>query len=218
VAALTRRHDVGGFAGDVMFYFAVSQLVLLRVFFFKTKMYFEGGLKSWPKGSFIIISNHQSFWDGIVIVVAIIFRRMHFLATDFYGNKRKFLKGLVRASGGILVTKGDPRRNYLEECARMATRGRPILIFPEGDFTSADEPGEFFKGYIRIALRTGAKIVPVVNDFNYGLFKRVHLMVGKSIDLSRYAGQKMNDQEIKELNDEIRAKFMTLFHELKRIK
>jgi long-subunit acyl-CoA synthetase (AMP-forming) len=57
-----------------------------------------------------------------------------------------------------------------------------------------------------------------VSDFNYGLFKRVHLMIGNDIDLSRYKGEELTKAKLKEINDEISGKFMMLFYKLKRKK
>jgi len=65
-----------------------------------------------------------------------------------------------------------------------------------------------------LAIKTGAKIVPIVNDFNYGFFKRVHLMIGNSIDLSGHSD--LSKAKLTEINDEIRQKYLMLFYKLKR--
>jgi hypothetical protein len=124
----------------------------------------------------------------------------------------------MTALGAIFVDKDSHRMDFIEKSKRVIARGGSIMIFPEGDFKHTYEPSKFAPGYIMLAVKTGAKIVPIVNDFNYGLFKRVHLMIGNGIDLSGYSGAELTPARIKEINDEVGGKFLTLFYELKRKK
>jgi 1-acyl-sn-glycerol-3-phosphate acyltransferase len=193
------------------------QLFLLKVFIFKTKIYYEDDNKQNKRitGSAIIISNHRSCWDGIVIALSFFSKRLHFLATDFYKDKRKVLKSLVRVAGGIFVAEDGRDFGFIEKSKKVAAKGRPILMFPEGGYKHTTEPSKFSAGYIMLAVKTGVKIVPVVNDFNYGLFKRVHLLIGNSIDLSGYSETELTGAKLKELNDEIMGKYISLFYQLK---
>jgi len=204
----------------VLYYFALVQLLLLQVFFFKTKTYFEDDNKKNKriKGSAIIISNHRSFMDGIVIVLRFFFKRIHFLATDFYRDKRKFLKFVVSLAGGIFVDIDGLSFSFIEKSRRIAAKGRPIMIFPEGGFKRTYEPSKFSAGYLMLAAKMGLKIVPIVNDFNYGLFKRVHIMIGNSIDLSDYSGAEIDNAKLKEINNDISNKYSMLFYKLKKKK
>jgi 1-acyl-sn-glycerol-3-phosphate acyltransferase len=190
------------------------------VFVFKTKTYYEDNKKPDKdvKGSFIIISNHRSVFDGMVIALKFFSKRLHFLATDFYGNKRKILKFLVIVAGGIFVSEDGRSFGFISKSERIAARGRPILMFPEGGFKFTYEPAKFSAGYIALAVKLGVRIVPVVNDLNYGLFRRVHILIGNSIDLSDYSGEKLTSAKLNEINDEIRNKYMLLFYKLKRKK
>jgi len=205
----------------ILYYFGLVQLwLVLQVFVFKTKTYYEDDSKPKRriKGSAIMISNHASFWDGIVVALRFFFKRLHYVAGDFYKGKRKGLKFLVSVAGGIFVDRDGRSFDFIEKSKRVTAKGRSILVFPEGDFKSAYEPEKFSTGYIMLAIKTGARIVPVVNDFNYGLFKRVHLMIGKSIDLSGYSDAELTKEKIKEINGEISEKFRMLFYKLKRKK
>ena len=186
--------------------------------FFKTKTYYEdGGRKNKRiKGGAVIISNHRSFMDGVVIALKFFFKRLRFLVVDSYfqNGRRKLLKFIVKTAGGIFVGKDGRSFDYIEKTKRAAAKGDAVLIFPEGDFTFTDGPAEFTAGYIVLAIKTGAKIVPVVNDFNYGLFKRVHIMIGNAIDLSGWSGVELTKERLKEINGEISEKYLSLFHKL----
>lgn len=203
-----------------LYYFGLIQLLLVQLFLFKTKKYYEDEGKQNKRivGSAIIISNHRSFWDGIVIALIYFFKRLHFLVTDFYRNKRRLLKFIISVAGGIFVGENGQNFDFIEKSKKVTAKGRAILMFPEGGFKFTYEPSKFSAGYIMLAIKTGAKIVPVVNDFNYGLFKRVHIMVGNSIDLSNHFGADITKEKLNEINDEISNKFLMLFYKLKRKK
>ena len=204
----------------IPYYFILIQFLLLQIIMFKTKTYYEddNGQNKHIKGSAIIISNHRSFWDGIMIAIRFFFKRLYFLATDFYKNKRKLLKLLVVLAGGIFVNEDGRSFDFIEKCKRVTAKGKAILMFPEGGFQFSFEPSKFSPGYILLAVKTGVKIVPIVNDFNYGLFKRVHIMIGNSIDLSHYSGAELNNAKLKEINDEIYSRYLMLFYKLKKKK
>ena len=192
----------------------------MQVFVFKTKTYYEDK-KGWKKDlrdGAIIISNHKTFMDGVVIAFKTRLNRMHFLAMDFYGDSRRFLRGLVILAGGIFVSEKGDDLDFIAKAKDVLGKGRPLLMFPEGDFNFGLEPAMFSPGYIVLAARMGAKIVPIVNDFNYGLFKRVHLLVGRSIDLSGYPISEMKGEGLKQINDELRKKYLMLFYKLKKLK
>lgn len=199
----------------------IGLLALLpALFLFKTKTYYEDDNRQNGriKGSAIIISNHRTFWDGMVIAVRYFYKRLHFLNNDYYKGIKVILKPMVLLAGGILVSLDGQRMDFIEKCKRVTARGRSIMIFPEGGFQFTFEPARFSAGYIMLAIKNGAKILPIANDFNYGLFKRVSIMIGKSIDLSRYAGEELTKEKVNEINDDIRAQFIRLFYQLKRKK
>ena len=203
----------------ILYYFGLI-LMFPFIVFFKIKTYYEDGNKQNKriKDSAIIISNHRSYMDGIVIAFRFFFKRLHYLVIDFYKGKRKIIKFLVKIAGGIFVDTNGRSFDFIEKSKRVTAKGRAILVFPEGDFKFAYEPSKFSPGYIMLAVKTGAKIVPVVNDFNYGIFKRVHLMIGNSIDLSNYSNAELTKEKIKEINNEISNKYRMLFYKLKRKK
>ena len=204
----------------ILYYWGLTQLLLFQIFIFKTKTYYEDDKKQDKqiRGRTVIISNHRSFLDGIVFALKLFFQRMHFISVDFFQHKLKFLKPIVSIAGGIFVNKKGSSFTFIENSKKVIAKGHPILIFPEGDFKFTYEPSKFAPGYIMLAVKTGAKIVPIVNDFNYGLFKRVHIMVGNRIDLSDYADIKLTKEKIKEINDKISNNFLMLFYQLKRKK
>jgi len=204
----------------IIYYFWLIVALLLQVIVFKTKSYYEDdrSLNKRIKGSAIIISNHRSFLDGLIIALRFFFKRLHFIATDFYKDRLKMVKFIVHLAGGIFVDIEVNNLDFIEKSKRISAKGRSIMIFPEGGFKHTYEPASFSAGYIMLAIKMGVKIIPIVNDFNYGIFKTVHLMIGNSIDLSGYTNAELTTAKLKEINEEIYNKFLMLFYELKKKK
>ena len=204
----------------ILYYFGLLHGLIALLLVFKTKTYYEDDNRQNGrlKGGTIIISNHRSFMDAIVIVIRFFFHKLHFIAADFYKDKWKAAKLMIKTLGGILVDIEGQSLDFIEKSRRITARGGAILMFPEGGFKFTYEPQKFSAGYIMLAVKTGAKILPITNDFNYGLFKRVHLMIGNSIDLSSYQGVELTKTKLNEINNEISDKYLMLFYKLKRKK
>jgi len=210
----------------IIYYIHLIIALLLQIFVFKTKIYYEDTVSAGAdrrlnkriKGSAIIISNHRSFLDGLVIALRFFFNRLHFIAADWYKHRLKIFKFIIRIAGGIFVDSEINNFDFIEKSKKITSKGRSIMVFPEGGFKYTYEPSKFSAGYIMLAIKMGVKIIPVVNDFNYGLFKRVHLMIGNNIDLSVYTNAEFTKTKLKEINEEIYNKFLMLFYELKKKK
>ena len=204
----------------IIYYLHTILALLIQIFVFKTKTYYEDDSRQNKriKGSAIIISNHRSFLDGLVIALRFFFKRLHFIAADFYKQRLKIVKFVIHVAGGIFVDNEVNSFDFIEKSRRITAKSRAIMVFPEGGFKHTYEPSKFSAGYIMLAIKAGVKIIPIVNDFNYGLFKRVHLMIGNGIDLSGYTNAELTKEKLKEINEEIYDKFLILFYELKKKK
>ena len=56
----------------------------------------------------------------------------------------------------------DCARSSLHDAIEMEKNGRSIVVFPEGTRSKTGELGEFKGGAMKIAMETGAKVVPVL--------------------------------------------------------
>lgn len=201
-----------------LYYFGLTQLLLMQAILFKTRRCFENetGLNQELPDRVIVISNHRTFMDGIVIALTLFSRPIHFVVRDYYGKRRILLKILIILAGGIFARGRDRWPDLIAACNQALSEKSPILIFPEGEYRYTTEPESFHTGYLRIAIETGARIVPMVSDFNYGLFRRVHLMIGDSMDFSAYRGVELSDMDVNRINEQIRNHVVEMYHELKR--
>lgn len=199
----------------LMYYLALFLGLPFALIFFKMKITYEGKEKfKIPKGA-IIISPHKSFLDAIAIAYLFFFRRLYFLAADWYHNLLIIFKPFMLLLGAILVDPQGRNLEFIEKSKKVLMKNKSILVFPEGDYLynkKLYEFGEFKPGYLMMANSSGAPIVPIILDFSYGIFSRLHIKIGKPIYISS------NDNDYVNSNNLIYKKCLNLFYELKKEK
>ncbi len=124
------------------------------------------GIEALPRGPVMLVANHGSHvlaWDGAMILTACLLdadppRLVHGMAE----HRLMELPLLGRAARRIGAVDG--RR---DTCADLLRAGGAVLAFPEGvkalarPFRERYRMHEFGHGFVHVALRTGAPIVPV---------------------------------------------------------
>ncbi len=131
------------------------------------------GLEQIPEqGPALLVSNHVSFADA-VILHAVCPRRLRFVMdSDIYSVP--VLNWLFRAVEAIPV--GDPRRDRelvrrsYELIAEALEKGQLVCIFPEGGITRNGEIQKFKNGVEKIVRRTPVAVVPVALRGLWGSF------------------------------------------------
>lgn len=118
-----------------------------------------------PPGPIIVISNHAGYADGILLALACrrMGRSIRMLATG--GVFRAPIVGsLARRVGFIPVERGTAEASKsLDVAAQALAQGEAVGIFPEGRTTRDPHlwPERSKTGAVRLALNSGAPIVPV---------------------------------------------------------
>ncbi|MEA2190357.1 MAG: glycerol-3-phosphate dehydrogenase, partial [Solirubrobacteraceae bacterium] len=111
------------------------------------------------EGGVIIAANHRSFLDPFVIGT-LLRRPVYFVA------KRELFTHRLQAwwlssLGAFPVDRGNGDRDAMETARRIIERGDCVVIFPEGTRTRPGSLGSPKRGVGRLALETGAPVVPV---------------------------------------------------------
>ncbi len=132
------------------------RLVLFAFFGFRI----EGNHHEPIAGPLLIVSNHVSDLDPLVVAVALR-RRVRFMAKiELF--RPPVLRWWITACGAFPVRRGQPDRQALRTARSVLERGGALVMFPEGTRGSSlhdlrpPEPGAAL-----LALRTGAAILPV---------------------------------------------------------
>lgn len=119
------------------------------------------GRKNLPATPAILVSNHQSLFDIMVLFclncqfkwVA----KASLFAIPFLGWSMA-LAGYIRL---VRERHGSIRQTY-DEATRWLASGVSVLFFPEGTRSRTGELGPFKNGAFKLALKTGRPIVPIV--------------------------------------------------------
>ncbi|HET9105549.1 MAG TPA: 1-acylglycerol-3-phosphate O-acyltransferase [Solirubrobacteraceae bacterium] len=134
--------------------------VLFQPFF---SLYFRMeriGLEHIPaKGPVLIAANHRSFLDPFVIA-CMARRPMYYVAKKELFAKR-WQAWVLNALGAFPVDRGASDEAMMETARQILTRGDIVLIFPEGTRVRPGSLGQPKRGVGRLALETGAPVVPV---------------------------------------------------------
>ena len=111
------------------------------------------------EGPVIVASNHRSFLDPFV--VGTMARRPMYYITKKELFKHSVVAWLLSALGAFPVDRGGRDGEMIETAKAILARGDIVLIFPEGTRTRPGSLGRPKRGVGRLALETGAPVVPV---------------------------------------------------------
>ena len=144
------------------------------------------GLENIPQsGPFLLVSNHISRFDGLVIH-ELIGRPSNWMVSP---NELKGLQGVIlRSMGAFPANALCDLVNFL----RLRTaQGEGIVIFPEGDIYRDGATHPFKNGAARIALSCAKAgipflLVPLAVSYNDGLWHTASVNIGEPIELEMY--------------------------------
>ena len=150
------------------------------------------GAERMPAGAVIVVANHESLLDPIFLAAA--FRR----PLRFVTKGELFVRGvgrLLERLGGIRIERGRGDLAALARAEQALLGGQAVVLFPQGT-TIAHGDRPWLRGAARLALATGAPILPVaIVDSEKALrpvrvkigFPSVKVLVGEPIVIERGA-------------------------------
>ena len=125
-----------------------------------------------PEGPVLFVSNHQGYADIPVFCAIITSKQFGFVAKTSLGKIPVFGEW-IRDIRSIFIERDDARSSLktMEEGMDLIKKGFSLVIFPEGTRSKGLTPGEFKKGSLRLATKTGVPIVPVTLDGTFRVFE-----------------------------------------------
>ncbi len=151
------NEKIGGRIGFLFIKFWAATFSALSLIFYKTK-----GREHLEKGkAYIFVANHRSYLDSPALVLTIpqqcrALGKVEILKYPVFGIMFRYV--------GVTVDRSNPesRRKSLELVKEKLMMGINIMIFPEGTMNKSQDTLLPFKdGAFRLAVETGASIVPV---------------------------------------------------------
>ena len=191
----------------------VIKIVLTPILRVGVRIRIEGKEHVPRSGPVIIASNHRSFLDSIFIPL-VIRRRVTFVAkAEYFDDKR--VAWFFRGVGQIPIRRegGSASERALQSAMEVLEGGGVFGIYPEGTRTRDGKLHRGHTGVARLALRTGAPIIPVgligtdavqpVDSKLPRFFKPVRICFGEPIELGHYEGRHDDRLALRDVADEV---------------
>ena len=131
------------------------------------------GQENIPAGPCVFVGNHRSYYDIPLLLAGL--DRPHGILAKEELEKIPLLNRWMKLLGCVFVQRDDVRASVraLNDATAIVESGRSFVIFPEGTRYKGEEggAGEFKQGAFRIAVKTGAPVVPVAITGARALFE-----------------------------------------------
>jgi len=156
------------------------------------------GLEHFPKDKGVLLcANHIHNFDPPVVGITAP-RPVVFMAKEEI-FRVPILKTIVKKLNAFPVKRGMSDREALRKGIAVLKEGKVLGIFPEG---TRSKTGELMKGMAGVgffALRTDAVVVPCAIIGPYKIFRKLKVVYGKPIDLTKLKEEKKNAEEVTEV-------------------
>ena len=137
------------------------------------------------EGAVIFCGNHRTYLDP-QIIVATAGRDMRFLAKEEL-TKNPFLALLGNLFSSIYVKRDEKDLTAIKESLKTLKLGGCIGLFPEGTRNGLEKnDGQLKNGASYLAIKTGAKIVPIGIIGPSKPFTKNAVIYGKPLNFSEY--------------------------------
>jgi acyl-[acyl-carrier-protein]-phospholipid O-acyltransferase/long-chain-fatty-acid--[acyl-carrier-protein] ligase len=149
--------------------------LILRVLF---RVRVTGGETIQWRGRQLIVANHVSFLDGLIVGLFLPIDPVFVVHTGVMQN-RWFRLGLLLVD----TVAVDPMRPIgMKTVLKTLEAGRPVVIFPEGRITNTGGLMKVYDGPAMLAARSGAEIIPVrIDGLKRSYFSRMSALHQKSL-------------------------------------
>ncbi|HET6772125.1 MAG TPA: lysophospholipid acyltransferase family protein [Acidimicrobiales bacterium] len=193
--------------------YPVARAILVPVFRAAWRIHLRGSEHVPEAGPAILCPNHTSVIDSFLLP-SILPRRITYVGKAEYMDDWK-TKHLFPAIGMIPIDRsgGDASQRALDAAAGVLERGELFGIYPEG---TRSRDGRLHKGHTgpaRLALRTGAPLVPVGMVGTRDIqppgakvprpFRPCEIRIGRPIAVERYRGRGDDRLLLRQITDEL---------------
>ncbi|MEM9914374.1 MAG: lysophospholipid acyltransferase family protein [Planctomycetota bacterium] len=130
------------------------------------------GVRNIPAdGPVLFLSNHQSFYDPIVIGFGA--SKRHFYSLGRHTLFQTPIARLFeRVSNSIAVQQGAGDTKAMKKCIEVLKEGQALMLFPEGARTTTGNVEKFETGAMLIIKRAKPTVIPVAVEGVYDVWPR----------------------------------------------
>ena len=168
----------------------------LGLLWLRPKMLYENGAaKKKLRGGVLLVANHAGFFDPVYLMIAIWYRRHHFVCIkDFFENRVS--RFFFTAFHCIPIDRENFSMDSLRMIQEELQSGRLVSMFPEGHINAEGGIAPFKSGMVLIALQSGRPIVPVYLKKPRHWYNRLRVAVGEPIFVREKLGPRPSLSQI----------------------
>lgn len=165
------------------------------------------GLYNVPgNGSFVLLSNHQSFLDPVLCGVKLR-RPLCYVARDSLFKMGVF-RLLIRSLNAVPIRRGQADLSAVRTIVRRLKDGWSVCIFPEATRTRTGRIADIKPGVALLSRRSGAPVVPVVIDGAFETWPRNRKIFSVG-QVTVYFGRPVSADQIRAMGEDEFARFIT---------
>jgi len=188
------------------FIYSKGCMVLRGVFKTLLPVTYHDPQKMDREGPYMLLSNHLSWIDPVVIAVGCRAHEIRFVGKKEI-TKNKFLAWLVGKLHMITIDRHNTDMQAMRLCNQVLKEGKVLGIFPEGTRHLPDMMSEVETGAAVLAFRSKATVLPVYIQNKLKFFSRAHVYVGDPISFSDLYEQGMNPETIQQFCSRVQETF-----------
>lgn len=166
-------------------------------------------------GPFILISNHLSAIDPVAIACGLKKCEVTFLGKKEITNSR-IGKWFADKVNMISVERHSTDLAAMRKCMRVIKDQGVLGIFPEGTRHHEGVMEHIENGTAMIALRSKARIQPVLISDKLRLFRKNYILYGKPMDVNDLYAKGVDNEVAMMLDERIRSTYRELLKEAEK--
>lgn len=158
------------------------------IWFRPKRIYANESAKKKIKGGALLISNHSTNVDPIILMFAVYYRRHHFIATkEVFDTKLK--RFLFENFHCIEIDRENFGMDVFRNIIDLLKDGKLVVMFPEGHLTKAEEVQKFKSGVVLMSISSQKPIVPVYVKVRKSFWHRQCVVFGEPLNLVEILGK-----------------------------
>lgn len=147
------------------------------------------------RGKTIIISNHTSTWDAVLMNYIFPTKRIYFMTANRMFTFTPIFTWFLKVLGAFPTRREKSDLTAIANGTHILTDDKILGIFPEGKRSLTGEMLPFKPGVALLALNSDAPIIPIYQTGRYGIFHQKKAIVGEPIYLRNFCDDKHPSEE-----------------------
>lgn len=171
------------------------------------------------KAPYLLVTNHSSLWDGVIINMLMPLTRIYYFATAELYRVNFIATWFFRSTFVIPYERGSGDSSIIERAVELLRQGEIFAITPEGELENGEGILPFHRGVIRIACQVDVPIVLAYIKQRKNIWQRRNVIIADPISFSDiWQGQNITPEDMDIAAQNLREKMIEIQGRLEREK